>query len=283
MIASQWNTIQPFQPLSLQRQPQKNEVTEQKSHDFAAFLHSKVQPAASDKSESTFQKKIDEEIDFLQKELDRIRDTAEYKNMVDFMSAPYQKQIESLDAIRNASAEKREQWERIEQLFSQNQFKPTNNVAMGVRQAALEMVLAGAGDVAEEMLNDAVVNHNLDSLETLFQGIFIQREAQWNKEGDFFTISMDTTSPDYRGYHGIFTNTTREGILEELGEILAKDDTKNFMHRWFDMQDSEKQKLDSNVENLLAILQNAHSTFAERNLAFIENETQAFLARFGAK
>ncbi|MDE6978422.1 MAG: hypothetical protein K2O85_02495 [Helicobacter sp.] len=280
MIVSQWNTIQPLSP---QRQPQKNEVTETKSHDFAAFLHSKVQPAVDDKSESTFQKKIDEEIDFLQKELDRIRNTAEYKNMVDFMSAPYQKQIENLDAIRNASTEKREQWERIEQMLSQNQHKPTSSAIMGVRHAALEMVLADAGDVAEEMLNDAIVNNNLDSLETFFQGIFIQREAQWNKEGDFFTISMDTTSPDYHGYHGIFTNTTREGILEELGEVLTKDDTKSFMHRWFDMQDSEKQKLDSNVENLLAILQNAHSTFAERNLAFIENETQVFLTRFGAK
>lgn len=172
MIVSQWNTIQPLSP---QRQPQKNEVTETKSHDFAAFLHSKIQPAVDDKSESTFQKKIDEEIDFLQKELDRIRNTAEYKNMVDFMSAPYQKQIESLDAIRNASADKREQWERIEQLFSQNQFKPTNNVAMGVRQAALEMVLAGAGDVAEEILNDAVVNHNLDSLERSFRDIYSAR------------------------------------------------------------------------------------------------------------
>ena len=280
MIVSQWNTIQPLSP---QWQPQKNEATKQESHDFVASLYSKIQPAVNDKSESAFGEKIDEEINLLQKELNRIQDTAEYASIHNFMSAPYQKQIENLDAIRNASTEKREQWVRIEQLLSQNQHKPTSGTIMGVRHAALEMVLAGAGDVAGEMLNDAIMNDNLDSLERLFQGVFIQREAKWNKEGDFFTVSMDATSHDYRAYHGIFANTTREGILEELGKILIEDDTKNFMHRWFDMHDSEKQKLDSSVENLLAIIQNAHSTFVERNLTFIENETQAFLARFGAK
>ena len=98
------------------------------------------------------------------------------------------------------------------------------------------------------------------------------------------------TNRMFSDYRDIFTSTTRDEMLKELSTRFM-DNIKQKTHEWFESDhrwlgidnENAKNNIDSSVENLLAIIQNTHSTFAERNLAFIENETQAFLARFGAK
>lgn len=290
---------------------QNGEVASAQS--FAPLLQNKKQAIKEiDEADLAIRQKIDKEIEAMtycmyplkSMESDIETDDFSLGDLYDFSkkrigsisTLEYEGQIENLQKLRNGSAENRAIWDRIDKLLSPNGEKQNLQV-LGLRQAALEMILAGAGDVAEEMVQDAVANGYVATLDKLFQSSFAEQTYQQHLKNGLALVSFDTNAddPEYQKLlsqyqKDIFTGTTRDEILQELSAMFTDDikqKTREWLesdHRWLGIDnENAKNNIDSSVENLLAIIHNAHSTFAERNLTFIENETQAFLARFGAK
>ncbi len=291
---------------------QQNSEATQNAQNFAPLLQNKERAIKEvDEADLAIQQKIDKEIETMMYfmypikpmesdigiddfSLDDLHDFS--KKRTSIWNIEYEGQIENLQKLRNSSAENRAIWDRIDKLLSPNSEKPNLQV-LGLRQAALEMVLAGAGDVAEEIVQNAVANDYIATLDKLFQSSFSKQTYQQHCKNGLALVSFDAHAddPEYQELlsqyqKDIFTSTTRDEILQELSAMFT-DDIKQKTREWFESDqrwlgidnENAKNNIDSSVENLLAIIQNVPSTFAERNLAFIENETQTFLARFGAK
>ena len=291
---------------------QQNSETTQSAQNFAPLLQNKERAIKEvDEADLAIQQKIDKEIEAMTYfmypiksmesgieldnfSLDDLHDFS--KKRTSIWNIEYEGQIENLQKLRNSRAENRAIWDRIDKLLSPNSEKPNLQV-LGLRQATLEMILAGAGDVAEEIVQNAVANDYVATFDKLFQSYFSKQTYQQHCKNGLALVSFDAHAddPEYQRLlsqykKDIFTSTTRDEILQELNAMFT-DDIKQKTREWFESDhrwlgidnENAKNNIDSSVENLLAIIQNAHSTFAERNLAFIENETQAFLARFGAK
>lgn len=291
---------------------QQNSEATQSAENFAPLLQNKERAVKEvDETDLMIQQKIDKEIEAMTYfmyplkpmesgieldnfSLDDLHDFS--KKRTSIWNIEYEGQIENLQKLRNSSAENRAIWDRIDKLLSPNSEKPNLQV-LGLRQAALEMILAGAGDVAEEIVQNAVANDYVATLDKLFQSSFAKQTYQQHLKNGLALVSFDAHAddPEYQELlsqyqKDIFTSTTRDEILQELNAMFT-DDIKQKTREWFESDhrwlgidnENAKNNIDSSVENLLAIIQNAHSTFGERNLTFIENETQAFLARFGVK
>lgn len=292
---------------------QQNGESAQSAQNFAALLQNKEQATKkADETDSAIQQKIDKEIEAMtycmyplkSMEFDIETDDFSLNDLYDFSkkrtssisTLEYEGQIENLQKLRNGSAENRAIWDRIDKLLSPNGEKQNLQV-LGLRQAALEMILAGAGDVAEKIVEDAIANDYVATLDKLFQSSFAEQTYRQHLRNGLALVGFDTNAddPEYQKLlsqykKDIFTSTTRDEILQELSAMFT-DDIKQKTREWFESDhrwlgidnENAKNNINSSVENLLAIIQNAHSTFAERNPTFIENETQAFLTRFGAK
>lgn len=292
---------------------QQNSEATQSAQNFAPLLQNKERAIKEvDEADLAIQQKIDKEIEAMMYFMHPIKpmesdieiDDFSLDDLYDFskkrtssiFTLEHEGQIENLQKLRNSSAENRAIWDRIDKLLSPNSEKPNLQV-LGLRQAALEMILAGAGDVAEEIVQNAVANDYVATFDKLFQSSFAKQTYQQHCKNGLALVSFDAHAddPEYQELlsqyqKDIFTSTTRDEILQELSAMFT-DDIKQKTREWFESDhrwlgidnENARNNIDSSVENLLAIIQNAHSTFAERNLAFIENKTQAFLARFGAK
>lgn len=299
---------------TLQASPWRQSEVTQSAQGFTPLLQNKEQPAKEvDEADLAIQQKIDKEIESMTYLMYPIKPMeSDIESMENFSlndlydlskkrtssisTLEYEGQIENLQKLRNGSTENRATWDRIDKLLSSNG-ENQNLQVLGLRQAALEMILAGAGDVAEEIVQNAVANDNVATLDKLFQNSFSEQTYQQHLKNGLALVAFDANAddPEYQKLlsqykKDIFASTTRDEILQELSAMFT-DDIKQKTREWFESDhrwlgidnENAKNRIDSSVANLLAILQNAHSTFAERNLAFIENETQAFLARFGAK